>query len=134
MKRMLIAYLATATTLLALDIMWLTTMAQSLYKAQLPGVLLDSFRPAPAVLFYLLYVAGIVFLAVLPGVERASVARAALNGAVLGLVAYATYDLTNQATMKVWSTTVTVADMIWGTILTATAASAGAWAALRWGG
>lgn len=133
MKRMLIAYFATAATLLVMDIVWLTTMAQSLYRTQLPGVMLDNFRPVPAVLFYLIYVAGIVYLAIVPGLEQGSLGRVLLNGAALGLVAYATYDLTNQATMKVWSTTVTLADIAWGTVLTATAATTGAFAAMRWG-
>ena len=79
-----------------------------------------------------MYIAGVVALAVLPAArEGAGLSRAALNGAMLGFVAYATYDLTNQATLKVWSWKITLADIAWGTFLTACAAAAG-YAAWRW--
>ena len=117
--------------MLAMDAVWLSLAAGPIYKANLPGVMLDGFRLGPAVLFYLMYIAGIVYFAVLPALSARSLGQAALKGALLGLVCYGTYDLTNQATMKVWSTMVSVIDMAWGTFLTASAATVGTWAGLR---
>lgn len=132
MSRVVVAGAAVAGTMLALDAVWLSTMAGPLYRTHLPGVMLENgFRLGPAVAFYLLYLAGVVYFAVMPALEQGRVVRAAINGALLGLVAYGTYDLTNHATMKVWSPLVTAADMVWGTLLTATAASVGAWVGLR---
>ena len=77
----------------------------------------------PAILFYLIYVCGIVKFAVFPALESHRWTTALVNGAILGLVAYGTYDLTNQATLKIWSPLVTIADLCWGTMLTASAAA-----------
>jgi uncharacterized membrane protein len=78
-----------------------------------------------AVLFYLIYIGGIVFLAVQPALREGSWTRAALNGAVLGFVAYATYDLTNQATLAVWQWKLTIIDLCWGTFLTMASSTLG---------
>ncbi|WP_309646371.1 DUF2177 family protein, partial [Phenylobacterium sp.] len=92
----------------------------------------DTFRLPAAIAFYLIYIGGVLLLAILPAVrEDAGWTRALLNGALLGFVAYATYDLTNQATLKVWHTSITLADIGWGTFLTASAATAG-FLAYRW--
>jgi uncharacterized membrane protein len=125
------AYLGSALAMLVLDGAWLTFAAKRLYRPNLGGMLAEGFRLPPAALFYLLYVGGIVFLAVAPGVAAGKWTVAATRGAALGFIAYATYDLTNQATLKQWSTTVTAVDMAWGTILTGVAAVAGFFAA-RW--
>ncbi len=82
----------------------------------------------PAVLFYLLYIAGILYFAVLPAMGDGRWQTALLQGAVLGFLCYATYDLTNLATLKSWSVKVTVLDIIWGTVLTGGAALGGWWA------
>jgi uncharacterized membrane protein len=84
-------------------------------------------------IFYLIYVAAIVYFAVLPAIEDGSLVRAATNGAILGLAAYATYDLTNQATMKDWPLAITLADIPWGMFVSAVGASAGFLAASRFG-
>lgn len=131
MRKLGIAALAVGGAMLPLDAIWLSLMAEQLYRAQLPGVMLEGFRLGPAVAFYLLYIVGIVFFAVRPALEGGGIKRAAFNGAILGLVCYGTYDLTNYATMKVWSPLVTVVDMAWGTFLTACAASFGTWIASR---
>lgn len=125
MKKIIIAYLATGATFIACDSVWLTITASRLYKAELGALMLDDFVMAPAVAFYLLYWVGIVVFAVLPGLAARRWQATTWRGALLGLVAYATYDLTNQATMRGWSSVVTVADLIWGTLLTATAATVG---------
>jgi len=106
------------------DLVWIGVVARNLYQGQLGPLLLDSPRWAVAVAFYLLYIVGIVVLAALPGYVNGSLAEAAWRGALLGLVAYATYDLTNLATLKGWSTLVTVADLAWGAVLTAIVSSA----------
>ncbi len=125
MSRAIAAYVATAAAMLCLDAIWLSSAAEHLYRPYLGDLLADGFRPAPAVAFYMIYVFGLVALAIVPAFRDGGWRRALCCGAVLGFVAYGTYDLTNQATMKHWSTIVTVADMLWGTLLSATAAVAG---------
>lgn len=125
------AYFGTALAMLVLDIIWLTQMVHRLYQPRIGELLADKPSMPPAVIFYLLYVAGIVVLAVLPALREGGWRRLLVHAAVFGLVAYATYDLTNQATLKTWSTTITVIDMAWGTFITTVSASAG-FAAARW--
>lgn len=124
-RNFLTAYLATALAFLAVDSVWLSVMASRLYRPLLGDMLAENFDVAAAALFYVLYVGGIVFFAVRPALERGRSAIAALNGAFFGLCAYGTYDLTNQATLKDWPTIITVADLCWGTFLTAVAATVG---------
>ena len=130
-KQIAIAYLATAVVFLALDAAWLTTMADRLYRPALGGLLLDKFQMAPAALFYLLYVAGIVVFAVAPGLESGRWTTSLKLGALFGLVAYATYDLTNQATLRGWPWRVTIADLCWGTFVTGASAAAACWITAR---
>ncbi|MEO7654239.1 MAG: DUF2177 family protein [Sphingomicrobium sp.] len=125
------AYIGAALAMMVLDAIWLTLAAPRLYRPQLGDLLAESFRMGPAALFYFLYVAGIVFLAVAPGLAADKWTVALTRGMALGLIAYATYDLTNQATLRQWSSLVSVVDIAWGTILTGIAASAGFFAA-RW--
>ena len=133
MKTALIAYGASALAMLALDSVWLTLTSQRLYRAQLGELMRPGFDLPPAALFYLLYVLGIVVFAVQPALAQHSWSAALRLGALLGLVAYATYDLTNQATLRDWPTAITIADLCWGTFLTATAATAGYFAAHQFG-
>lgn len=131
MKLVLVAYVVTLPIFVAIDFVWLSVMASALYRPVMGDMLIEDFRLAPAVAFYLLYVVGLTFLAVKPGLERGSPRSAALHGAILGFTAYATYDLTNQATLRNWSTTLTLADLAWGSIVSATAALIGCWISLR---
>ena len=122
MRRTILAYCGTLVAFLAMDAVWLTTMMDRLYKARIGHLLLPQPDIPAAAAFYLLYVVGIVGLAVLP----ASGWRGALGrGALLGLVAYATYDLTNQATLAGWDAGLTLFDMAWGTFATGAAAAIG---------
>lgn len=130
MKAPLLAYLASGLVFLVMDAVWLTTMASRLYKPRIGALMADKPALAPAVVFYLTYLAGILLLAILPAAREDSWRRLLFNAAVFGFCAYATYDLTNQATLKSWSTTITVADIAWGTLVTTAAACAG-YAALR---
>jgi len=129
--RYALAYAVAAVVFVILDFGWLTLMGQRLYQNEIGQLLTKQVRWLPAVAFYLIYIAGLVFFAVRPALASGQLTTAALNGAVLGLVAYATYDLTNQATMAVWSTKVTVADLIWGAVITAAASTAAAAAVLK---
>lgn len=125
MLKYLAAYGATAAVFLALDVVWLTTIALGLYRRELGGLLLDKPSLAISAGFYLIYVVGIVFFCVVPALNGGNWVNALVSGAVLGLVAYGTYDITNLATLKNWSTTVAIADLSWGTALTAISATAG---------
>lgn len=124
-KQVLIAYPVTAVVFLALDAAWLTIMAERLYRPALGRLMLDRFELLPAVAFYLVYIVGVLVFAVMPGLESRRWTTALGLGALLGLVAYATYDLTNQATLRDWPWRVTLADLCWGTVVTAAAAAAG---------
>jgi uncharacterized membrane protein len=121
--QVLIAYGLTIVGFLAIDGVWLATMTAAFYKPRLGGLLLDKPDLVPALVFYLVYCAGVVGLAVRPALQSGEWIDALWRGALLGLVAYGTYDLTNQATLKGWSLELTIVDMIWGTVLTGAAAS-----------
>ena len=125
MKTYGIAYVTTGLVFLAIDAIWLTLAAQRLYRPLMGDMLVENFRLMPAMLFYFIYIAGIVVFAIVPALASDKWTTAASYGAFLGLFAYATYDLTNQATLKDWPLAVTVADLCWGTFLTAVAATAG---------
>jgi uncharacterized membrane protein len=106
-------------------------MAKRLYLPTLGDMLLDEVRIAPAIVFYLLYPAGVVVFAVLPALKSSSLGAVIGLGALFGLIAYATYDLTNFATLKNWNLTITIADMTYGAVATGIAATA-AFVAVRW--
>ena len=125
------AYLGAGLTFAAIDFVWLTTMTNRLYKPIIGPIMADKPDMKAAVAFYLISIAGTVFLAIAPALKEGNWTRAAINGAVLGFVAYATYDLTNQATLAVWQTKLTIIDLIWGTTLTMLSATGGYFAA-RW--
>jgi uncharacterized membrane protein len=123
--RFVVAYIVTAIVFLGLDALWLSQIALGMYRRELGALLLDKPNLAIAGIFYLLFVIGIVVLAILPALNGGSWVNALIMGAVLGLVAYGTYDITNLSTLKNWSLTVTIADLIWGTALTAVSATVG---------
>lgn len=125
MKTYLVAYFFTLIAFLVIDFIWLSTMASRLYRPAIGDLLAENFRLAPAIVFYLIYAAGLTFLAVRPALISGEWTTALLYGAAVGFMAYATYDLTNQATLKSWSTTLTIADLLWGTFVSAAAAIIG---------
>jgi uncharacterized membrane protein len=132
MKVNLVAFASTFIIFVAVDFIWLSSMTYVLYKPTLGDILTPEFRIVPAVLFYLIFVAALTFFAVLPSLapER-GLGTALLYGAIFGFAAYATYDLTSQATIQNWSTLLTVADLAWGTFLSALAAGAGHFVTMR---
>ncbi len=129
-----ISYAAAAATFFVLDMIWLAGLAKGFYFGRLAGYVRDRADVVVAGCFYLGYIAGVVFFAVAPAVREGSVATAGVYGALLGLLCYGTYDLTNLATLKNWPRDLAIVDMIWGTFLTAAAAVAGAWSAMKFAG
>ncbi|MCX5518397.1 DUF2177 family protein [Kaistia defluvii] len=133
-----IAYAGTALVFFGLDFVWLSSMASGFYKSRIGELLLAQPNLGVAGLFYLVYVAGLVHFAVMPALQAGSWGTALLNGALLGLVAYGTYDMTNLSTLKNWSVSVSIVDMTWGVTLSAVAATCGylvtTWMATRSGG
>jgi len=119
--RPVVAYLSAAMTFGVLDFLWLSNAAPSLYRPAIGEIMADEVRWGPALAFYVLYLVGVTALVVLPAVKDGGVRRALWSGGLFGLVAYATYDLTNQATLRVWPTHLTLIDLAWGTFATATA-------------
>ncbi|OEZ49159.1 hypothetical protein JAB1_28980 [Janthinobacterium sp. MP5059B] len=128
-----IAYGATLCVFLAIDALWLAVLMKPMYAAALGPLLADTPRWAPATLFYLLYVAGLLVFAILPGLRLRRGRTAAALGALLGLLAYGTYDLSNYATLRDWPLALTAIDMAWGAVLSAVSATAGYLAASRLG-
>jgi uncharacterized membrane protein len=124
MLKYLITYLGTGVAFAALDAIYLTVAGQKVYRPLLNYALADAPKLPAAIVFYLVYIAGVLMLAILPNKDL-GLAKTAMTGAMLGAMAYATYDLTNQATLKVWSTQITLIDICWGTFLTTVGASAG---------
>jgi uncharacterized membrane protein len=123
-----VGYLATGIAFALIDSVWLRTMYTRLYQPEIGEMMMKGgFRLGPAVVFYLLYILGMMVFAVGPALQSGKWQTALLYGALLGFFCYMTYDLTNHATLKVWSTKVTVFDIIWGTFLTGTASLAGWW-------
>ncbi|HWJ72470.1 MAG TPA: DUF2177 family protein [Kaistia sp.] len=112
-----LTYAVTLILFAAIDSLWLGSMAARIYRPLLGDILIESFRPGPAVAFYLFYAVGLLVFAVLPGVKGAGAGHALLWGALFGLFAYGTYDLTNFATLRNWGVAITAIDMTWGTVL-----------------
>ncbi len=111
------AYFITLPVFLAIDMVWLTIISRKFYAQQLGYLMKTNVNLVAAGLFYLLFVVGLVVFSVLPALEKSSWSQALFLGALLGLISYATYDLTNLATVKDWPLVVTIVDMVWGTIL-----------------
>lgn len=125
--RWILTWLGVGGAFGVLDALWLTQMFERLYKPALGPLLAPGLRLEAAGAFYLMYVTGLVLLAVRPAVLAGGGPKAAaLRGAGLGAFAYATYDLTNQATLAVWPVHVSVIDIAWGTFASAMASAAGA--------
>ncbi len=120
------AYVATGLAFAIIDSVWLRTMYVRLYLPEIGELLMrGGFRMGPAIIFYLLYILGMMIFAVGPALASDKWQTALIYGALFGFFCYMTYDLTNYATLKIWSTKVTVLDIIWGTLLTGSASTAG---------
>ncbi|MCV2356003.1 DUF2177 family protein [Paucibacter sp. B2R-40] len=104
---------------LAIDIVWLGFVAKNFYRDQIGFLMKDEFNWAAALVFYLLFVLGLVIFVIAPAIEKSSWMYALVFGAIFGLITYATYDLSNLATLKDWPLLVTVVDLAWGATLAA---------------
>lgn len=133
MKLYIAAYAGAFITFLALDAVWLTLTAKSFYQARLGDLMAPDPNFAVAGIFYVFFAGAVVILASLPGLEKQSAMAAIGMGAVLGLAAYGTYDMTNLATLRNWPVSVTIVDLIWGTFVTS-ASAAGSYAAAKYFG
>ncbi len=120
-----VLYIATLVPFLLIDIVALRTMMLPLFERNVGPLLADETKLGVALGFYLFYVAGIVYFAILPGIKADQTSLVVINGAILGFLAYGTYEATNMATLKGWSWQMVATDVVWGTILTATSAYLG---------
>ncbi|MBX4928281.1 DUF2177 family protein [Rhizobium binae] len=133
MKTAVFAYAGSLLTLLVCDAIWLGLVARSFYRDQLGALMLPSPNLAVAALFYLFFAAAVIVLAVQPALSAGSLPTALVHGAILGLAAYGTYDITNLATLRNWPLAMSLVDMAWGTLLTALTAAGGYLAARTFG-
>ncbi len=129
--KVLATYLAMLAVFLIVDLTWLGLIAKDYYRASIGHLMGDGFNIPAAAVFYLIYIVGVMIFAVNPAVEAGDWQKAALLGAAFGFFCYATYDMTNLATLKDWPLAMTLADMAWGTVLTSIVATAGYAAATR---
>lgn len=120
MLPLVVGYVITLVTFIAIDLTWLGIMALRFYKPTLGDIGLDGVNLPPAIVFYLLYPLGLLIFAVKPALKSGTSVTALLYGAMFGFFTYATYDLTNQATLRNWTLSLSVVDIAWGTFLGAT--------------
>lgn len=124
-------YLITLLVFLGIDSLWLGLVAPSFYQSQIGFIMADQPNFLAAGLFYLVFIFGMVVFIVEPGVREGTLIQAVSRGALFGLVTYATYDLTNLATLEGWPVLVTVVDLLWGTFLSTAVALVSVWAGKR---
>ncbi len=120
--QILITYAITTFIFFAIDMVWLGVVAKNFYREKLGFILSPEVNWPAAIIFYLIYIGGILYFAVLPALEKHSWQTALIQGAVLGMLCYATYDLTNMATIRSWPLVVVIVDIIWGIVLTGSCA------------
>lgn len=118
----ILLYLAATLVFFAIDMVWLGWLAKDFYWTKLDHVLTDQINWTSALIFYMIYIGGILYFAVLPGFEIGTWQSALIKGALLGFLCYATYDLTNMALIKEWPLIVVIVDILWGTFLTGSVA------------
>ena len=118
-------YIVTAIVFLALDVVMLKKVMYPLFSSNIGPMMLEDFRMGPAAVFYLFYVVGVVWFVSIPALNVGSIAQAFFAGAVLGALAYGTYEFTNFATLKGWTAQMVMVDVIWGAVLTGTSAAVG---------
>jgi len=120
-------YLITLVIFTLIDLVWLLFISRKLYQEKIGHLMAPKANMAAAAIFYLLFIAGIVFFVVNPAAEKQSVLYALGAGAFFGLVTYATYDLTNLATLRDWPVSITIIDLAWGSFVTGTTSAIATW-------
>lgn len=123
--KMILSYLLTAVVFFAIDMAWLGLIAKNIYQKYLGSFLADKVNWPAAFIFYLLFIAGVLYFCVYPAFEKDSLTKAVISGAFFGFITYATYDLTNLATLKGWPLPIVFIDIAWGSFLTAAVSTAG---------
>lgn len=124
-------YLITFVSFLLIDMVWLVFIAKDLYKKYLGYLMSPTVNWGAALLFYALFIVGILFFVVHPALGKNQIQYALMAGALFGLITYATYDLTNLATIKDWPVTITIIDLIWGTSVSALTSTLSFWVIKR---
>lgn len=128
----LLLFLLTTFIFFAIDMLWLGVIARNFYREKLSFIFTGEVNWAAALIFYFIYIIGILYFAVVPGFEHHDWKTVLFNGAFLGFLCYATYDLTNMATIRQWPLTVVLVDIAWGTVLTGSVSVLAYLAASRW--
>ncbi len=130
-SKLIIAYLLTTVVFLVIDLVWLGLVAKDLYRKYLGSFLSRDVNWTAAIIFYLLFIIGIFFFCILPAHAKQSLGTALLHGALFGFFTYATYDLTNLATLQNWPLPIVFIDIAWGSVLTASVSASG-YGILKW--
>lgn len=120
-----ISYLLTTLVFFGIDMLWLGVIAKNYYRRELAAFLSPEVNWAAAIIFYLLFIVGIFYFCIIPATEKNSLQHAIISGALFGFFTYATYDLTNLATLKNWPLNIVFVDIIWGMVLTGLVSTAG---------
>ena len=131
MMQYLAAFFVAAIIFGVLDALWLNNVAVGMYRSTVGNLMADELRMAPALVFYLIYLFGMLWFAIRPGLTSGQWTSALVNGAFLGFVAYATFDFTSQAVFKGWTWKLSIIDIAWGTFATGVTSAATAWLVLR---
>ncbi len=124
----ILLFAITTVIFFSIDLVWLGVIAKNMYREKLGFILSEEVNWTAAIVFYLIYIAGILFFAVVPALNSGEWQTALLNGAVLGFLCYATYDLTNMATIARWPLQIVIIDIAWGTVLTGSVSLVSFWA------
>ncbi|TRD09943.1 DUF2177 family protein [Erythrobacter insulae] len=131
MSKYLVAFICAALVFGALDAVWLSWAGPNLYRPIIGEIMADEFNVVAAGSFYFLYLLGMVWFAIKPGLQSGKVSVALLNGVLLGALCYATFDLTSQAVFKVWATQISIMDIFWGGFATGTTSAIATFVSLR---
>ncbi len=116
-------YLIALPVFFAIDMFWLGVIAKNFYKQQIGFLMTPNVNWAAAIIFYLVFILGLVLFVISPALAKSSLQHAIVFGALFGFITYATYDLTNLATLKDWPLTLTIVDLIWGSVLASSVSS-----------
>ena len=123
MSRIFLTYIVSVPVFFIVDMIWLGVIAKGFYRKALEPLMTPNINWIAAIIFYLLFLVGILIFALLPGMERRSLVYTIAMAALFGFIAYATYDLTNLATIRDWPLMLSIVDMIWGSFLSASTAT-----------
>jgi uncharacterized membrane protein len=123
MSRILLTYAVSVPVFFIIDMIWLGVIARGFYRKALEPLLTPNINWIAAIIFYLLFLVGILVFALLPGMEKRSLGHTVAMAALFGFIAYATYDLTNLATLRDWPLMLSIVDMLWGAFLSTSTAS-----------